>query len=316
MRRTPFLAALIAAGAAGAAEIPLPEGAMLAAEDTVPFAVVELPEGPWAGGPPPVVATEGAVTRRAWRIPGDGNPDALLVPIREALAAEGYSLLYACADRDCGGYDFRFALDLLPAPAMFVDLGNYRYLLAEDGAGARVAVVTSAGGGTGYVHVTAVTPGAPPSVPAVTAPEGAPAEAPAEAPADAPVAPPASDVAARLLAEGHVALDGLDFPSGSSSLPADRYDSLAALAAFLEANPSASVLLVGHTDAVGALEANLALSRARAEAVRTRLIGTYAIDGARLRAEGAGYLAPVASHLTPEGQAANRRVEAVLLSGP
>jgi OOP family OmpA-OmpF porin len=308
MRRTPFLAALIAAGAAGAAEIPLPEGAMLAAEDAVPFAVVELPEGPWAGGPPPVVATEGAVTRRAWRIPGDGNADALLVPIREALAADGYSLLYACADRDCGGYDFRFALDLLPAPAMFVDLGNYRYLLAEDGSGARVAVVTSAGGDTGYVHVTAVTPGAPPPVPAVTAP--------AEAPADAPVAPPTSDVAARLLAEGHVALDGLDFPSGSSSLPADRYDSLAALAAFLEANPSASVLLVGHTDAVGALEANLALSRARAEAVRTRLIGTYGIAGARLRAEGAGYLAPVASHLTPEGQAANRRVEAVLLSGP
>jgi OOP family OmpA-OmpF porin len=308
MRRTPFLAALIAAGAAGAAEIPLPEGAMLAAEDAVPFAVVELPEGPWAGGPPPVVATEGAVTRRAWRIPGDGNADALLVPIREALAAEGYSLLYACADRDCGGYDFRFALDLLPAPAMFVDLGNYRYLLAEDGSGARVAVVTSAGGDTGYVHVTAVTPGAPPPVPAVTAP--------AEAPAEGPVAPPTSDVAARLLAEGHVALDGLDFPSGSSSLPADRYDSLAALAAFLEANPSASVLLVGHTDAVGALEANLALSRARAEAVRTRLIGTYGIAGARLRAEGAGYLAPVASHLTPEGQAANRRVEAVLLSGP
>ena len=308
MRRTAFLAGLIAAGAAGAAEIPLPEGAVLAAEEAVPFALVELPEGPWAGGPPPVVATEGAVTRRAWRIPGDGNPDALLVPIREALAAEGYSPVFACADRDCGGYDFRFALDLLPAPAMFVDLGNYRYLLAEDGSGARVAVVASAGGGTGFVHVTAVMPGAPPPVPSVTAP--------AEAPAAAPVVPPASDVAARLLAEGHVALDGLDFPSGSSSLPADRYDSLAALAAFLGANPSASVLLVGHTDATGALAANLALSRARAEAVRTRLIGTYGIDGARLRAEGAGYLAPVASHLTPEGQATNRRVEAVLLAGP
>jgi outer membrane protein OmpA-like peptidoglycan-associated protein len=308
MRRTAFLAGLIAAGAAGAAEIPLPEGAVLAAEEAAPFAMVELPEGPWAGGPPPVVSTEGAVTRRAWRIPGEVTPDALLVPIREALAAEGYSLVYACADRDCGGYDFRFALDLLPAPAMFVDLGNYRYLLTEDGSGARVAVVTSKGGGTGFVHVTAVTPGAPPPVPSVTATE--------EAPAEAPAAPPATDVAARLLAEGHAALEGLAFPSGSPSLPDDRYDSLAALAAFLEANPSATILLVGHTDAVGALEANLALSRARAEAVRTRLIGTYGIDGARLRAEGAGYLAPVASHLTPEGQAANRRVEAVLLSGP
>ena len=304
MRRAALLAGLLAAGAAGAVEVPLPGGAVLAAEDSASFAMVELPEGPWAGGPPPMVATEGAVTRRAWAVPDGGSPDALIVPIREAFAAEGYAILYACADRACGGYDFRFALDLLPAPGMFVDLGNYRYLLAETADGARIAVVTSTGGGTGHVHVTAVTPGAAPTTVAPTVPE------------ESAAPPPAGDLAGRLLAAGHVVLDGLDFPSGSAALAGDRYESLAALAAFLEANPAATVLLVGHTDATGTLEANLALSRARAQAVRTRLIGTYGIETTRLAAEGAGFLAPVASNFTPDGRSANRRVEAVLLTGP
>ena len=129
-------------------------------------------------------------------------------------------------------------------------------------------------------------------------------------------APPNSDLARRLLSDGHAVLDGLEFPSGSASLSGDRYPSLEALARFLEENPAATVVLVGHTDAVGALDANTALSRARAQSVRARLIGTYGIDPERLLAEGAGYLAPVAGNLTPEGRAANRRVEAVLLAAP
>jgi OOP family OmpA-OmpF porin len=128
--------------------------------------------------------------------------------------------------------------------------------------------------------------------------------------------PAPTDLAARLLAEGHVVLGGLQFPSGSASLAEDRYESLAGLAAFLAANPTASIVLVGHTDATGTLAANTALSRARAQAVRTRLIGAHGADPDRIAAEGAGWLAPVASNLTPEGQAANRRVEAVLLSAP
>jgi outer membrane protein OmpA-like peptidoglycan-associated protein len=306
MRRAALLAALTIASAAGAAEIPLPPGAVLAAEESVPFAMAEFPEGPWMEGPPPTIAAEGPVLRRAWRVPaGSGTPDQLLIPIRDALQAGGSRVLFTCAERACGGYDFRFALDLLPPPAMFVDLGNYRYLLAEAAGGALVSVVTSTGLGAGYIHVTTVEPGPVPD----------PAGPPATGPDPAPEAPTAG-LAQRLLQQGHVVLDGLEFPSGSASLPGDRYDSLSALAAFLADNPAAVVLLVGHTDAVGALDANTVLSRARAGAVRTRLIGSYGADPDRIRAEGVGYLAPVASNLTPEGQAANRRVEAVLLSAP
>jgi OOP family OmpA-OmpF porin len=304
MRRAALLAALTFAGAARAAEIPLPPGAELAAEETAPFAIATFPEGPWTDGPPPAIPAEGPILRRAWQVPASSaTPDQLLVPIRDALEAGGARVLFTCADRACGGYDFRFALDLLPPPAMFVDLGNYRYMLAEAAGGALVSVVTSTGLGAGYIHVTTVEPGAVPDPGDPPGPDPAP---------EAPV----GGLAQRLVDQGHVVLDGLEFPSGSASLPGDRYDSLAALAAFLADNPAAVVLLVGHTDAVGALDANTVLSRARAEAVRTRLIGSYGADPDRIRAEGAGYLAPVASNLTPEGQAANRRVEAVLLAAP
>jgi OOP family OmpA-OmpF porin len=307
MRRTALIVLLALASPAGATDLPLPAGATLSAEDSAPFARAALPSGPWSGGPPPVAQAEGAVTRRAFTVPDARSPDLLLAPLEAALAAEGFVTLFTCADRACGGYDFRFALDLLPAPAMFVDLGNYRYLLAEGADGTLVSVVTSTGLGAGYIHATTVEPGAAPAAP-VAVPE---AEPPAAEPETR-----SSDLAQRLLAQGHVVLDGLEFPSGSASLPGDRYDSLAALGSFLAENPSATVVLVGHTDATGTLQANTALSRARAQAVRTRLIGAHGADPDRVTAEGAGFLAPVASNLTPEGQAANRRVEAVLLSAP
>ena len=44
-----------------------------------------------------------------------------------------------------------------------------------------------------------------------------------------------------------------------------------------------------------------------------RLITAYGASRPQLRAEGMGWLAPLATNLTPEGREANRRVEAVVL---
>ncbi len=61
------------------------------------------------------------------------------------------------------------------------------------------------------------------------------------------------------------------------------------------------------------LDANIALSKRRAGTVRDRLVNEYGVPPGRVAAEGMGYLAPVASNLTPEGRERNRRVEALLL---
>ncbi|MGI9395778.1 MAG: OmpA family protein, partial [Boseongicola sp.] len=98
------------------------------------------------------------------------------------------------------------------------------------------------------------------------------------------------------------------------TLAGANYPSLTSLAAWLKQEPAARVVLVGHTDAVGSLEANTGLSQRRAKAVADQLTTNYGVDPEQLQAAGAGFLAPRASNLTDDGRALNRRVEVILLT--
>jgi outer membrane protein OmpA-like peptidoglycan-associated protein len=77
------------------------------------------------------------------------------------------------------------------------------------------------------------------------------------------------------------------------------------------ADPALKLYVVGHTDNVGLLDANLKLSQARADAVVQSLVTTHGIPAARLRAFGHGPTTPVSSNATDAGRALNRRVELV-----
>ncbi len=69
-----------------------------------------------------------------------------------------------------------------------------------------------------------------------------------------------------------------------------------------------SLTIIGHTDAQGAHDSNMELSRRRAAAVAAYLQGKN-VNAARLDAEGRGETEPVASNDTDAGRRANRRVE-------
>ena len=68
----------------------------------------------------------------------------------------------------------------------------------------------------------------------------------------------------------------------------------------------------GHTDNKGKREKNVALSLARAEAVKANLVGK-GVDGARIETRGAGPDEPIASNKTKRGRTQNRRIEFKLL---
>lgn len=76
--------------------------------------------------------------------------------------------------------------------------------------------------------------------------------------------------------------------------------------------PDTTVQVVGHTDSTGSASYNQTLSVRRANAVADVLIQGGVPTG-RIRAIGRGEDQPVASNLTPEGRAQNRRVEIVIL---
>lgn len=285
---------------ARAQDLPLPQGAESTAEVIHAADTIHLPSGRFEAGRVPRLRLDGRVSSRAWRLPERGQGTlARLAPMREALEKAGWEVLFECAAEGCGGFDFRFAVPVLPAPAMFVNLFDYRYLLARRGKEHAMLFVSRAGE-RGYVQLTHV----------------APAEVGLEAPGTAPALKPApgtGDLVDRLRAAGHVALSGLDFASGEATLGPGPHPDLAALAAFVAETPGARIALVGHTDGVGGLESNIALSQARADAVRIRLVEAHGVAPERIEARGVGYLAPVAPNSTPEGREANRRVEAVLL---
>jgi len=114
-----------------------------------------------------------------------------------------------------------------------------------------------------------------------------------------------------LASQGHVVVDGLLFDTGKATLRSESQTQLDELAALLKSQPQWKVYIVGHTDNVGSLDANLALSQARAESV-VEALQRQGIAPARVLARSVASLAPKASNADEAGRARNRRVELVL----
>jgi outer membrane protein OmpA-like peptidoglycan-associated protein len=121
----------------------------------------------------------------------------------------------------------------------------------------------------------------------------------------------ADELGKGLAAEGKIALYGVYFDTGKAELKPESKTQLDEMGKLLNQNKLLKVVIVGHTDNQGSMDANAALSQKRAEAVVAALSGGYKIDAKRLLARGVASLAPVASNGSEAGRARNRRVELV-----
>jgi outer membrane protein OmpA-like peptidoglycan-associated protein len=245
-------------------------------------------------------ALEGRVTRIAYRMPAERSTLEILRNYEQALAEAGFETLFTCANEACGGRNFNHAA--IPYATEFAE--NYRdqrYLAAhlarpEEGDlyAALYVVRNTAGGGAdkdrvfGHLEVVELTP----------MDSGL-------------VTVDAAAMAEGLEAEGRIALYNIFFGFDSAELQPDSDPALAEIARLLAGKPDLEVLVVGHTDAEGALDYNLELSRKRAAAVVEALVGGHGVAPERLTPAGVGFLAPVATNRTEQGRALNRRVELV-----
>jgi OOP family OmpA-OmpF porin len=109
---------------------------------------------------------------------------------------------------------------------------------------------------------------------------------------------------------GKAVVYGIYFDTGKSDVKPESGPALDQITILLKQNANLTLYVVGHTDNVGALDANLKLSSDRANAVVKALVGR-GIDASRLKSSGVGPYCPVASNMTDEGKAKNRRVELV-----
>lgn len=291
------------AGPALALQLQLPSNAQqTAARDSV-LDRVSLATAPFADGQVATDSVDGPVKRRSYRVPSPGlTPLQLLAPLRSQLSDAGYDTLLDCDADACGGFDFRFAIDVLPAPNMYVNVRSYHFLSARHPrTGDAVWLLASTAPDAGYLQVVQVG-GQEAAVPSTLPPT-----------ADDVPATPNGDLGQSLLASGSVILRSLNFATGTTDLGEGPAPELEQIARLMENRPNLRIAIVGHTDTVGGLEANIAVSRARASAVRDRLIERYDVPAERIEAGGMGYLSPVASNLTAEGREENRRVEVIVV---
>lgn len=300
---------VLLAGMGQAQTLQFPSNASLQAEVTSPLDSYVMPVGIWDRGHMPTEVVEGEMTQQAWRIEAQALTTLqLLRPLREQLRNDRFRIIFECQTEACGGFDFRFGTETLPPPEMQINIGDFRFLAARrvvSGGTEYISLFVSRTAQAGYVQVTRVGPVQAEDAPLVTA---------SAAPLRSAETDNQPDIVTELDTVGHAVLPDLTFDTGSAQLGDQPFASLQMLADYLLEHPDRTVALVGHTDAAGSLEANIALSRRRAGSVLERLVTDYGVSRRQLEAEGMGYLSPIASNLTEDGREANRRVEVIITS--
>lgn len=98
------------------------------------------------------------------------------------------------------------------------------------------------------------------------------------------------------------------FATNSATLTGGLRSDLTALAASINRYPDTTINIIGHADNTGGAAFNQDLSARRAQSVSAVLIQS-GVPAFRVRSIGRGEDQPIASNLTTEGRAQNRRVE-------
>jgi OOP family OmpA-OmpF porin len=100
----------------------------------------------------------------------------------------------------------------------------------------------------------------------------------------------------------------IEFEPGNATLTGNGIQTLDQLLPVLKQLGKTKFEVIGHTDAQGSRQRNIALSAARADAVKTYL-ASKGVTPELVQTSGVGPDRPVASNDTAEGRARNRRIE-------
>ncbi len=287
-------------------------GSWLVATENKAFDATAVPVGPKDGE---AAQLEGRITRLFYLAPAGRSVFEVQRNYEQALEKAGATRRDSCAMPACGARSFSFLgiaqgkqlaagnIEGWGAQSLidqWIDAGSVRWwfgTLTAQGTTLHVAVLSAKQGLVALAdkHVATVVQIVQP-----------------QAMETGKVTVDAKAIATALQADGKMALYGIYFDTGKSELKPESKAQLDEMAKLLQGSMALRVFIVGHTDNQGALDANLALSRARAQAVVDALVKNYKVDAKRLGAAGVANYAPVASNAVEAGRARNRRVELVV----
>lgn len=240
------------------------------------------------------IEVKGRAIRYLYRGPIGRSSLEVVRNYEQRLQAQGFETVFFCRTADCGGQDLWWSMtDQLKGTGLPPNWENQTYLAArlkraegdiivailsvEQGQEVRsmIDVVETKGMETDKIKVI-----------------------------------DAAALKTSLDTHGRAALYGITFEFDKADIRSESKPQLDEIVAFLKANAQVSIVVAGHTDAKGAFDYNVDLSRRRAQSV-VRALTSAGIAPARLTPFGAGMASPVASNDNDEGRALNRRVEIV-----
>jgi outer membrane protein OmpA-like peptidoglycan-associated protein len=229
---------------------------------------------------------EGATTKITYENPAGRSAYEIFTNYRDALKKAGYQELFSCEGDACGRAMYWQQLNGLyasggPKEARFLTVRG-----KSNGKDYTVAMSVN----TGYTIVHFVEH---------------------KAMETGLVAATAAEMAEGIDRDGHISVYAIYFDTGKADLKPESNQALVEIAKLLTSRPDLKIHVVGHTDSTGLFASNMKLSNDRAASVVRSLTTDHKIAAARLTANGAGPLAPVASNKTEEGRAKNRRVDLV-----
>lgn len=242
---------------------------------------------------------EGRLIVKTWQAPPERSTLEVFRAYETALENRGFTSIYACKNEPCGrvGYMYWTGPRSIQIPYYDKDQRLATFERVKDGARDVVTLFVSKKRTSDptkeFVGI---------AIEALTT----------EAEMTQVVTLDADAIAQAIDATGSASIYGLEFETGSAALLPASAPVLEQMAAYLNRDGSADILLVGHTDNVGDLSMNMGLSKSRADAVKAALIADYGVPASRLDSHGVGYLAPKAANATDAGRQQNRRVEMVV----
>jgi OOP family OmpA-OmpF porin len=263
---------------------------------------------------------EGQVTRILYVAPEGRSPLEVLRNYEQELTKNGFNVLYQCAGKECGTdhageyylYQGERKLSNYPPKGGGRPPGQVTEFAFSGAKDQRLMTAKRAAPqGDSYVSVFVAT-GTSQSHKETSGHALTLLEVVDTVPMETKmVTVEAAAMAKDIAATGHVALYGIYFDHDKTDLKPESAPTIAEIAKLLKQDPKLTMYVVGHTDNVGGYEYNMGLSQRRAAAVVKELTGKHGIQAARLKAAGAGPIAPVAANDGDPGRAKNRRVELV-----
>lgn len=243
---------------------------------------------------------EGKVVKTLYQAPAGATPLAISRSYQDALKQSGFEILYSCSPKQCNA-EGRVAVTLGYSGTYLTQLGGR----SPDDEGTYLFTARHPKNNV-YVMVVAFNIWNDPSKVFYTLNVAEVKPMQTEM-----VIVTAKELAEGIRKTGHASIYGIYFDTGKAVIKPESQPVISEIAKMLNEQPTLRLHVVGHTDNVGNLASNMTLSKQRAGAVVNALVREHNVAAGRLIANGVGPLAPVASNVTEEGRAKNRRVELV-----